>query len=401
VVYDNIWSALRHQPDEPILTRAPHHTVRVIYITPGGAEGRGGMGRMARYLLAKFRALPDIEARVLDSYGPGPFWKMPFYFLGSLVALSVACARGRVDVAHIHISFGGSTLRKLALMRAAGLFGVPAILHIHGSEFAVFCDRLSPRLRGMLTRAMTRAARIIVIGSFWRQYLVESVGIEEHKVVVVANGVPLPAAIPRLNHNDGSCRVVYLGRLGARKGTSDLLQALASPPLRPLQWDAVIAGNGDVDAFRTEAAALGLADRVTFPGWVGPEETQALLASAGVFVLPSYNEGLPVAVLEAMAAAIPVVTTHVGAIPDLGIDGAAGFLVDPGAIKDLADRLALLVGDAALRTRMGANGRRRVERDFTIDSTARRLAVLYRETACRGEYRATHPGEASKQSHLE
>ena len=143
-----------------------HRTVQVIYITPGGAEGRGGMGRMARYLLAAFRSLPDIEARILDSYGPGPFWKMPFYFLGSLAALCFACARRRVDVTHIHVSFGGSTVRKLVLMRAAGLFGVPTILHIHGSEFAVFCDRLSPRLRGILARAMARAARIVVIGAF-------------------------------------------------------------------------------------------------------------------------------------------------------------------------------------------------------------------------------------------
>ena len=224
----------------------------------------------------------------------------------------------------------------------------------------------------------------------------DSLGIEERKVVIVANGVPLPPVIPRPNHSDGSCRIVYLGLLGPRKGTSDLLQALASPPLRPLQWDAVIAGNGEVDAFRAEAAALGLADRVTFPGWVGPEEAQALLASAGVFVLPSYNEGLPVAVLEAMAAAIPVVTTRVGAIPDLGIDGEAGFLLDPGAIKDLADRLAVLIGDAGLRARFGANGRRRMERDFTIHSTAKRLAALYRETACRSEYRATQSGRGVK-----
>ena len=381
------------------MTRALHQTVRVIYITPGGADGRGGMGRMARYLLAAFRCLPDIEVRVLDPYGPGTFWKMPFYFLGSLVSLSVACARGRVDVTHIHMSFGGSAARKLVLMRVAGIFGVPTILHVHGSEFAVFGDRLSPRLRGILAREMARAARIIVIGRFWRQYLVERLEIEDRKVIVVANGVPLPAATPQ-NHGDGSCRIVYLGVLGSRKGTSDLLRALASPRLRELQWDAVIAGNGDLDAFRAEAAALGIDGRVALPGWIGPEEAQALLASAGVFVLPSYNEGLPVAVLEAMAAGIPVVTTRVGAIPDLGIDNAAGFLVDPGSIEDLADRLATLVDDPILRKQFGANGRRRVESDFTIDSTAQRLADLYRET-CRRSRVSEQPRDLSKQSHPE
>ena len=150
---------------------------------------------------------------------------------------------------------------------------------------------------------------LIVIGRFWRQYLVERLEIEDRKVIVVANGVPLPTAVPQ-NRADRSCRIVYLGALGSRKGTSDLLRALASPRLRVLQWDAVIAGNGDLDAFRAEAAALGIADRVALPGWIETEEAQALLTSAAVFVLPSYNEGLPVAVLEAMAAGIPVVTTQ-------------------------------------------------------------------------------------------
>jgi glycosyltransferase involved in cell wall biosynthesis len=359
---------------------APARSVRVIYITPGGVQGRGGMGRMARYLIEAFRAHAGIEMQVLDSYGPGPFWKMPFYFLACLFSLAIAGMRRRVDVAHIHMAFGGSAVRKLVLLRAAGLFRVPTVLHLHGSEFAVFCERLSPRLRAALVRNMARAARIVVIGSFWRQFLVEDLGIDANRIVVVANGVPLPQK-PQPLGPEGPCRIVYLGALGRRKGTSDLLQALASPRLHSLQWQAVIAGNGEVEAFRAEAQALGLANRVTFPGWIGPEDAQALLASASVFVLPSYNEGLPVAVLEAMATGICVVTTRVGAIPDLAIDGQAGFLIDPGAIDDLADRLALLISDAALRKRFGCNGRRRVESDFTIDSTARRLAALYRETS--------------------
>jgi glycosyltransferase involved in cell wall biosynthesis len=381
VGHAKFWIVSRLKSDVFVVKTGSDSVVRVIYITPGGIEGRGGMGRMARYLLAAFRTQPDVEVRVLDSYGPGPFWKMPFYFLGCLVVLFVLCARRRVDAVHVHMSFGGSTVRKLVLLRAAGLFGIATMLHLHGSEFAVFCDQLSPRLRDVLVRNMARAARIVVIGSFWRQYLVEGLGIDGRKIAVVANGVPLPDARAQPVSIDGPCRIVCLGALGRRKGTSDLLQALASPRLRELHWDAVIAGNGDVEAFRTEAAAAGLADRVTFPGWVGAKEGQALLASAGVFVLPSYNEGLPVAVLEAMASGVPVVTTMVGAIPDLRIDGEAGFLIAPGAIADLADRLATLIQDAALRAQFGTNGRRRIESEYTIGATAIRLAALYREAS--------------------
>jgi glycosyltransferase involved in cell wall biosynthesis len=282
------------------------------------------------------------------------------------------------------MSFGGSAVRKLVLLRVAGWFGVPTILHLHGSEFAVFCERLPSWLRAVLVGSMTRAARIVVIGHFWRQFLVTDLGIDDRRVAVVANGVPLPPAREAAVPAEGVCRIVYLGALGRRKGTSDLLRALASPRLRGLAWEAVVAGNGDVEGFRAEAATLWVGEHVTFPGWVGAEVAQTLLHSASVFVLPSYNEGLPVAVLEAMANGVPVVTTRVGAIPDLGIEGQAGFLIEPGAVEDLAERLAVLLGDAALRAHFGANGRRRVASDFTIDVTVQRLAVLYREAAFGG-----------------
>nr|WP_294551901.1 glycosyltransferase family 4 protein [uncultured Rhodopila sp.] len=360
------------------MTLAPQDKIRVMYFTPGGIEGRGGMGQMARYLAAKFESRPDIHLQVLDTYGLGPFGQMLFHFSRSAVKLGFACVRGRVDVAHIHMSFGGSALRKLFLLRIADMFGVPTILHLHGSKFAVFCDQLSPVLRGLLVRTMARASKIVVIGSFWRHYLTEDLRIDESKIEIIANGVPLPDSVIDRNRLAGPCRIVYLGALGPRKGTYDLLKALSSPSLQALNWEAVIAGNGAVDDFRAEAAALGLADRVTFPGWIGPEAAQSLLATAKIFVLPSYNEGLPVALLEAMATGLPVVTTPVGAIPDLGIDGEAGFLVTPGSIDELADRLVTLVGDEDLRLRFGHNGRQRIERDFTIDITANRLAALYR-----------------------
>src|ERR1700761_376124 len=207
---DDVARTLRRQHHDAVMTKPSGKTLRVLYVTPGGVDGRGGMGRMARYLIAAFRAYTDIEVRALDPYGPGAFTKMPFYFAGSLLRLAAACARSQVDVAHIHMAYGGSTIRKLLLLRVADLFGVPTILHLHGSEFAVFAKRLSPRLRAILVAAMMRAARIVVIGSFWREFLVQDLGISDAKVVVVANGVPLPPT-PSPKATGEPCRIVYLG----------------------------------------------------------------------------------------------------------------------------------------------------------------------------------------------
>jgi len=353
--------------------------LEVLYITPGGISGRGGMGRMAVYLTLSFAKNPELRIRVLDSYGPGPFWKMPFYFFRCASDLLSACLRGHVQVVHIHMSFGGSALRKLALLRLAAMFGVPSVLHLHGSEFAQFYQRLSPRTARALVASMNRAAKIIVIGRYWQDYLINTLAIDPARIAIIHNGVPLPAQ--RLRSDRTGCRIVYLGALGQRKGTADLLTALASPALTSLDWQADIAGNGDVAMYQTLATTLGLAHRVTLPGWVSAETAQSLLAAGDILVLPSYAEGLPVAVLEAMAAGLAVITTPVGAIPDLVLDGETGFLVNAGDIDALTDRLVRLVADPALRQSLGAEGRRRIEASFTIEAAAANIAKLYQEVA--------------------
>lgn len=360
--------------------------MRVIFITPGGTASRGGMGRMTQYLTQAFqRWHPALRVRVLDSYGPGRTALMPFYFLKCFVALGMLCLRRPPDVVHLNMAAYGSTLRKLLLLRLAHAFRVPTILHIHASEFIPFCESLGQRRRKLLVESLSRASRIVAIGEYWRGYLVDKLGVPAETVTVIYNAVPLPPT-PAPRASNMRCRIVALGLLGPRKGTPELLDALAAPALRDLEWEAVIAGNGSVETSRERAAVLGLADRVEIPGWVDAATVSRLLATAHIFVLPSHNEGLPVAILEAMGAGLPVVTTPVGAIPELVIGDESGILVPPGSASALAGALAELVRNPALRIRLGKSARERVERQFRIEVTAERFVVLYRALALAGEF---------------
>lgn len=352
--------------------------MRVVFITSGGTTSRGGMGRMALYLTQEFqRRHVALRVRVLDSYGPGHAALMPFYFLKCFIGLGMLCIVRRPDLVHLNLAAHGSTLRKLLLMRLAQTFRVPTILHIHASKFIPFCESLGPGSRRLLIQSLSRASRIVVIGEYWRRYLVETLGVAPEIVMVIHNGVPLrAAAAPRAGNV--RCRILALGLLGPRKGTYELLDALAAPAMRELNWEAVIAGNGTVETSRERAAALGLADRVQIPGWVDAATVSRLLATADIFVLPSHNEGLPVAVLEAMAAGLAVVTTPVGAIPELVIAEETGILVPPGSASALSGALAELVRNPDLRVRLGKNARERVETRFRIEVTAERFVTLYR-----------------------
>jgi glycosyltransferase involved in cell wall biosynthesis len=359
--------------------------LRVFFITSGGIESRGGMGRMALYLTEEFqRRHPALQVRVFDSYGSGQTALMPFYFLKCLITVGLLCLARPPDLVHLNLAAHGSTVRKLMLMWLVRSFRVPTLLHIHASKFIPFCESLGPRSRRLLVGSLSRASRIVVIGEYWRRYLVETLGVPAEIVTVIHNAVPLPTP-PAPRTGNGRCRIVALGLLGPRKGTPELLEALAAAAMRELDWEAVIAGNGEVETSRERATALGLTGRVELPGWVDAVTVANLLATADIFVLPSHNEGLPVSILEAMGAALPVVTTPVGAIPELVIGDENGILVPPGSVSALAMALAELVRNPDLRIRLGANARDRVEQHFRIEVVAERFVTIYRALASAAE----------------
>jgi glycosyltransferase involved in cell wall biosynthesis len=180
----------------------------------------------------------------------------------------------------------------------------------------------------------------------------------------------------------GPCRLLFLGRVGVRKGVADLLQALASPVLAAHSWHIDLAGDGDIEAYADRARALGLQDRVRFHGWTDPAP---LLARADILVLPSRNEGLPVAIIEAMAHGLPVVATPVGAIEEAVRHEQTGLIVPPRNPGALAAALARLIADPALRHRLGAAGRERYLAEFEIGAFNDRLqAMLAQVIAARG-----------------
>jgi glycosyltransferase involved in cell wall biosynthesis len=173
--------------------------------------------------------------------------------------------------------------------------------------------------------------------------------------------------------------LLFLGKLTARKGLPELLEALAHDDVAPLPWRLRVAGDGDPRDFVERAAALGIAERVSFVGWVAEERVHDLLRETDVFVLPSHNEGLSVAMLEAMAHGCAVVATPVGATLDAVTDGESALVVPAGDPQRLAAALRRVIDDPALRATLQAGARQRWCDSFQITAHCRQLAVLYGE----------------------
>jgi glycosyltransferase involved in cell wall biosynthesis len=192
--------------------------------------------------------------------------------------------------------------------------------------------------------------------------------------------VPMPVApIEPADEAGRANLVLFLGRLEPAKGLFDLIEALAA--LRPAVPDVrlVCAGEGDRAAVLRHAERAGVADALRFTAWVGPSGKRALLESAAVFALPSYEEAMPLGLLEAMAAGVPVVATPLGGVAEIVVDGVSGFLHAPGDTATLQRLLRKLLLDRKLAGRVGAAARESVRLRCAPPRALARLGELYSE----------------------
>jgi glycosyltransferase involved in cell wall biosynthesis len=217
-------------------------------------------------------------------------------------------------------------------------------------------------------------------------------GAPQSRVRVVANGIPrsfgagMEAARARrwaLGLRDAQVAVVYVGNILPHKGLRRLIEAVSKTAHRDRIQVLVVGTGPDEPACRQMALDRGLSGRVSFLGWQSSTDTEEILAAGDVLALPSSIEGLPYVVLEAMASRLPVVAGRVYGIPEVVEDGVTGILIDPNRVDELADALDRLAGDDGLRASMGAAGRARFERHFTLEQQGRRMEALY-ETLLRG-----------------
>ncbi|MDY0884245.1 glycosyltransferase family 4 protein [Dongia soli] len=362
------------------MTMAGEFTVYVI--SPGGTQARGGMGRMVRYFVNEIRrreGAPDIV--VVDTYGPGSKFLMPVFFLLALLRLSAACMAGKADILHAHVSERGSVLRKFILCLPALLLGIPVIMHMHGAEFVQFYKKLPAPLKNLVCGFLRKCDSVVVLGSAWQEYVVNELKLDPSQIVILHNAVPAPLVGRRAEEPESrECRLAFVGEVGERKGIPELIEALAQPRFQVASWSLRIAGNGAVRHFQAVAEKKDLkSPRVNFLGWTDEHITRQLLADSDILILPSHNEGLPMAILEALSYGLAVITTPVGSILDAIDDRQNGLIVPPKNAEKLSDAIFELINDSELRRRLGCSAREKFERHFEIGPYCDRLISLYGE----------------------
>ncbi|MGD9942297.1 MAG: glycosyltransferase family 4 protein [Burkholderiaceae bacterium] len=287
-------------------------------------------------------------------------------FMGLLLA-------GRVALVHVHTASRSSFWRKSLFLWPAFLARRPAVVQLHGGGFDSFYGQECGALRRAFIRAtLRRSAAVIVLSTSWRDWLLDVC--PQASPVLIHNPVLIA---DRIAPRRSATVLLGLGRLGRGKGTYDLLDAMAELVKRWPQVQLRLGGDGELDAVRARIRELRLERNVTLLGWVGPDDKARELANAAVYVLPSYREGLPMSVLEAMAGGLPVVATTVGGIPDAIDDGIEGLLLPPGDVAALVRAIASLLAAPDKAGEMGEAARRRALRMFSAQAVVPCVESLY------------------------
>jgi len=323
---------------------------------------RGGISAMVNVYFAH-GLFERWNARYLSTHCDGSKARKALQAAGSWLAFMALLLTGRVALAHVHIASDASFWRKSLFIVPAHLLRVPYVLHMHGGNFIEFYRGRNRIVRRFIRWTYAHARAVIALSEEWRAALL---GMEPaSRVVVIPNPVEIPSWQASLAPAPPT--VLFLGVIKERKGVHDLLRAWPAT-LRAVPGACLVLGGvGDVEEAKALARELGIEGSIEMPGWIVGEDKEALMKRAWVFALPSHYEALPMSVLEAQAAGLPVVSTRVGGIPTAVDDGRTGILLEPRDVAGLESALVDLLTDPARRQAIGQAARAAAVERFSAD----------------------------------
>lgn len=347
----------------------------VLMVGPS-ERSAGGMSSVALQLIDVARQLnPPADVRLVGTVAASSDPRV-ILFLRAIWQVF----RSDYDVLHIHLASRGSTVRKATLAAIAGARRKPYVIHLHGGGYADFYQQLPRPFRSLIGTFFQKAAHVIVLSPEWREFVRFELTKPDAPISVVHNGV---AQIPPVEAATILApSVLFLGRITRDKGVDVLLQCLPRllTDFRLNDWSFVFAGPApeadilaDLRRFCREYP-----DRVVYRGPVGVEERDALLRRAGLLVLPSRVEALPLVLLEAMSAGVACVSTRVGAVPSLFVDKEEILTVPVDCCDELSASLIRLMTDHRYRAEIAANGNLKWKSSFTINRMANEIFEIWR-----------------------
>lgn len=305
----------------------------------------------------------------VQTHRDGPSWRKIWYFISGMAEFLVRLPF--YDIVHIHTADYGTEKRKRIFARLTKLCGKKLIVHLHssGPEFSI-----GGAHKNLYRYSFTHADKIIALSKMWRDEIIRAYPVPDEKVEILYNPCP---AVRRSDLSEREKYILFAGTLTHRKGYDDLIKAFAIIANRFPDWHLKLAGNGEVENGRQLASKLGISNQIDFLGWINGAEKDKAFRHASIYCLPSYSEGFPMGVLDAWAYHLPVITTPVGGIPDIAINGENLLLFNPGDIATLSEVLSSMMMSESLQSKLTSASRNLSSSKFNVTSICIILSKIY------------------------
>lgn len=299
------------------------------------------------------------------------------FFMFKYVQIIYTMLFHKIDIVHIHMAERTSVYREGLISLTAKKIGCKVIIHMHGANIETWYNEQTPKRQKLIGKLIGSADKVIVLGENWRPFMKKVVNdTENSKVVVVYNAVSLP---PINTYNKDAKHLIFLGMLIKRKGIFDLVDAFEnaesniSSDIRLDLYGSTKTGDEVLKYIKEKH----LENRIVYKGWLYKENQPEVFKNTLANILPSYNEGLPMTILETMSYGIPNISTNIAAIPELIVNGDNGFLIEPGDVKSLTLAIIKVCNKAVDLDKISQNAYSTVKRSFSINAHLNKILALY------------------------
>lgn len=349
--------------------------IRVLMLGTDKSTG-GGMWTVAKNYIESNLYQKDISLKYIPTFVVGNKVKKILFALLAYIKILFYLVIHKPQIVHVHMAEKGSVYRKGIAIKMACFFGCKIIIHMHGAEFQVWYESLEPEKKNKVKKILNRADKVIILGEYWKSFLSQLV--PENKIAVIYNAVEVPK---ENKYNNNANRILFLGVVGQRKGAYDLLEAYSRVKDKIQGFELEFYGPDFEGKISDEIEKLNLQDRVRYMGWLGSSDKELVFKDVVCNVLPSYNEGLPMTILETMAYGIPNISTTVAAIPEV-INNQNGFLVEAGNIEEISKSIEKICKEEKVRKILSQNAYQTIKNQFSIKKHVEEIINLYRELLC-------------------
>ncbi len=320
----------------------------------------------------------DFDITYVESYKDGSKLSKFFKALSGYFNFIKCLIFNKPDIVHIHSSFGASFYRKIPFIYMASWAKIPILNHVHGADFNVFYTNATHKKKNLIKKVYNKCTKFIALSNEWKENLSKIVS--EDKIVIIENySVINEQAFEQRLNRDCNNTVLFLGELGPRKCCYDIPDVVEKVVTKIPNVKFVFAGDGiGKDHIREAIKEKGLFNNIDLPGWVRGEQKDELLKQADIFFLPSYNEGMPMSILDSMGYGLPIISTLVGGIPNIVYNDKNGYLFEPGDIEDFSNAIVDLLTNSEKRINFAKASFQIANDKYSLDCHIEKLKSVYK-----------------------